>query len=141
MTPTALAEIAVEQQPRDWASDVAGPREYGPFYTHRPSGVRLDNDGCQDYWIAPGHRWTLRFDGTGWRAENPAWRGDHVYRLADSSRPKGTFIGWLPTAAGGRIDLEPGLVYELGFDSIDDTSDAPQLSRSALMLCIASRDE
>ncbi|HCT81562.1 MAG TPA: hypothetical protein DGT23_34310 [Micromonosporaceae bacterium] len=96
--------------------------------------MRLDNDGSQEYWLAPGQRWTLAFDGTGWQATTPGWGEGHVYRIADASGPEGSYISWLPTADGGRVDLVPGKEYQVAWESIEDLSHPPQQSRSAVIL-------
>lgn len=120
MTATTLvAEIKFEVQ-NDWDSavPVAGRHLHGdgaPLVV-RPARVRLDNDGCHNWWLEPGAIWTLTDDGVGWRAttDAPGWEASltHVMRLADAAAPFGSFVGALPTGAG-EYRLTPGVTYQL----------------------------
>jgi hypothetical protein len=103
-----LAELAAEHHVSD--RTLQADREGGAAW--QPAGVRLDNDGCYRHWLDAGESrlWTLTHDGVGWRAVRPVDDG-HVRRLADDSAPHGSFVGWLPAAGGGRIELEPARRY------------------------------
>lgn len=118
-TPTRVAEIAVEWEPRDASIDVAGRSGYedrGPALA-RPSRIGLENDGCKPWWLDHTAVWTLAFDGLGWHAttDSPGWESarEHTYRLVDVDGPRGSLVGHLPTETG-RVELDISKTYQLG---------------------------
>lgn len=120
MTSSKVAEIAVEYALRDGGVDMfgrSGRDDNAPIYV-RPRGVRLDNDGCLEFWInfrvEAGLIWTLTHDGVGWRAQRAdGAHAEHVYRLADTSAARGTYVDVLPAMDGGQVTLDPSAVYRL----------------------------
>lgn len=142
LAPTVIAELAVEWTTPNFDQTEGVDSSIPPARFARPAGVRADNDGVAHHWMRLGRAYQLHHDGVGWQIQrydamtgqsHPLF-GAHIYRLADASQPKDSFISWLPTAEGGRVELDPAKMYRIGWDSVEDLSHPPQRSRTALLL-------
>lgn len=110
MITTLLATIATEGPQTDDAEG-AGSRSLTML---RPVNRPLRNDGVWRHWLADGHAYQLRHDGTGWHVTSEHWterEGAHTYRLAEPL--DGRLMGDLPTTEGHDLILEVGQTYEL----------------------------
>lgn len=143
LAPTMIAELAVETTRPNFDQDEGVDPSIPPARYVRPAGVRADNDGVAEYWMTTGWSYTLDHDGLGWNImrrdvvtgqARPLFGAGHIYRLADATLPKDSFITWLPAADGGRVDLDPAKRYLVRWDSVEDLSHPPQRSRTALLL-------
>lgn len=112
LTPTRLAEVAAERI----SLDNTGSSGHGRVVSWQPVGVRVDNDGTLPYWMQEGEDYQLQHDDIGWRVTCQTWQSSHIRRLADASKPKGSFVSALPRAGGGDVELEIGRIYQLRID-------------------------
>jgi hypothetical protein len=90
---TVRTEKYVVEERDDYGADRSVSR-------YRPAGVRLDNDGIRNWWIAgEGIRYYLDHDGTGWRVTDDVGPDDgHLYRMALVGSQRGTaYAVALPT--------------------------------------------
>lgn len=142
LAPTMIAELEVEWTSPNFDHAEGVDSSVPPAVYARPAGVRADNDGVAEYWMSLGRAYQLHHDGVGWRIQrydamtgqrHPLF-GAHIYRLADASLPKDSYITWLPTAEGDRVELDPAKVYRIGWNSVEDLTHPPQRSRTALLL-------
>lgn len=116
MTPTRVAEIAHE----GYNFESAGLNGPSRQVMYQPAGVRLDNDGSETNWMQEGDDYTLEHDGSGWRVTCQTWPASvrsHIRRLADASKPLGSYVSTLPAVDGsGDVELEIGRIYQLRID-------------------------
>lgn len=119
-TMTRVAELAMTWVP--YYDPTTSPE--GTHRLYQPLMVRLDNDGCWNYWITGGvPEYVLRHDGVGWTcapADRERWADGHVRRLADAGKPQGSFVNALPGVNGEPVELDPAKVYQLRIGYEDD---------------------